>query len=172
MTSAPTLRTSRLMLRHHTMDDFDLFARAMGSDHARFMGGPMSRREAWRLFCADVAQWSLLGHGAFAVVDNDNGSLAAQVGINGHPHFPETELGWLTLPESQGKGYAFEAAQAVRDWAYKTRGITDLVSYIHPDNTRSIALAERLEATLDASAPAAPFPDHVVYRHPAPGVAA
>ena len=74
-------------------------------------------------------------------------------------------MGWLTPPEGEGKGYAFEAANAVLDWAFLTRGMPTLVSYINPLNARSIALAERLGAAHDASAKAAHDGD-LVYRHP------
>jgi RimJ/RimL family protein N-acetyltransferase len=52
-------------------------------------------------------------------------------------------------------------------------GWQEVVSYIAPENHRSIALAERLGAALDKNAPQ-PKPEKpcLVYRHPKPGVAA
>jgi hypothetical protein len=61
----------------------------------------------------------------------------------------EPELGWQLQIEAEGKGYAFEAAIAMRDWAFQVRKLKTLVSYIGPDNARSIRLADRLGATLD-----------------------
>ncbi len=71
----------------------------------------------------------------------------------------------MTTPEGEGKGYAFEAANAVLDWAFLTREMPTLVSYIAPQNARSIALAERLGATRDTEAKA-PNEGDLVYRHP------
>ena len=61
-----------------------------------------------------------------------------------------------------------EAARALRDWAYATQGWTTLVSHVHPENARSIRLAERLGARLDPSAPHPEDDPCIVYRHPGP----
>jgi RimJ/RimL family protein N-acetyltransferase len=86
--------------------------------------------------------------------------------------WPEKEIGWsVWAPEAEGKGLAFEAAQAARAWAYGTLGWTTAVSYIDPANARSIALARRLGATRDPEAPLIDgyTPENtLVFRHPAP----
>ena len=65
------------------------------------------------------------------------------------------------------RGYgAQEAVLAVRDYAYKVLGMGPLMSLIAPENTRSVALAERIGCTpeRDFSAPGeAPV---TIYRHP------
>ncbi|WP_417805217.1 GNAT family N-acetyltransferase, partial [Thalassospira lucentensis] len=78
----------------------------------------------------------------------------------------EHELGWLLFPEAEGRGIAFEAAVAMRRWAFEVRGLKTLVSYIARGNARSIKLATRLGATLDVNA-ARPDPSDLVYRHSA-----
>ena len=78
------------------------------------------------------------------------------------------EIGWMVLPEAEGRGIAAEAARALRDWAYATQGWTTLVSHVHPENARSIRLAERLGARLDPSAPHPEDDPCLVYRHPGP----
>lgn len=62
------------------------------------------------------------------------------------------------------KGYAYEAAVAMRDWAFQARKLETLVSYIGSENLRSIRLAERLGATLDEHA-RPQDPGDLVYRH-------
>lgn len=166
MTNAPILTTARLRLRGHSRSDLDRLCDLMGSDHARFMGGPMPRKDAWRWLASEVAMWDLMGHGAWGIEASD-GRFIGQVGLLKPPHFPEVEIGWTLLPEAEGKGYAFEAASAALAWAWD-QGFETLVSYITPENTRSRALAGRLGATLD---PDAPRPDGetpeetIVYRH-------
>jgi RimJ/RimL family protein N-acetyltransferase len=83
--------------------------------------------------------------------------------------WPEKEIGWsLWSAEAEGKGIAFEAAQAARGFAYDVLEWDTAVSYIASDNARSIALAERLGARRDdAAAHPGNTPCHV-YRHPAP----
>ena len=160
----PALETERLILRPMTMADWPDYEALMASDRSQYMGGPMSRFSAWGMFCNDVAQWQLMGHGALMMEARGSGEVLGQVGINHGPLFPEHELGWFVYEHAEGKGYALEAARAFRDWARQDRQLPSLVSYMDADNTRSARLAERLGATLDTSAPR-PDPDDIVYRH-------
>ncbi|MEM7169774.1 MAG: GNAT family N-acetyltransferase [Pseudomonadota bacterium] len=131
------------------------------------MGGPFSTEEAWGLFCHDVAQWTLMEHGALTIEERSSGSCPGQVGINDGPRFPEHELGWQLYPKAEGQGFAYEAALALRAWAFKTRGLKTLASYIDSENSRSRRLAERLGAVLDLTA-TPQEPGDLVFRHPKP----
>ena len=164
----PTLSTARLTLRPHTMADAAPFAAFYASDRSRHMGGPMDAIGAWHQFGADVAHWTLLGHGPLAITDAADGTFLGQVAILHPPHFPERELGWFVLPKAEGTGVAAEAAAALRDWCYRSVSPDPLVSYINRRNARSIRLAERLGAVLDDDA-TPPFPVDGVWRHPGPG---
>lgn len=108
-----------------------------------------------------------MGHGALMMEDRDSGQCLGQVGINHGPLFPEHELGWLVYSDAEGKGYAYEAARTLRDWAFKERRLETLVSYTDPDNIRSQRLAERLSAKLDVGA-VRQDPTDLVFRHPNP----
>lgn len=160
----PTLETERLVLRPMRIDDWPDYRDLMMSERARFMGGPHTQETAWGMFCHDVAQWPLMDHGALMIEDNSSGACLGQVGINHGPLFPEHELGWLVYEAAEGRGYAFEAASAFRDWARDVRRLPSLVSYMDADNRRSASLAERLGAALDPRAPR-PDPKDLVYRH-------
>jgi len=160
----PALTTQRLSLRQMSYHDWDLYASLMTSERAKFMGGPFERAVAWGMFCADHAQWDLVGCGALMIEDRQTGACLGQVGINSGPLFPEQELGWLVFPEAEGQGYAFEAAWELRRWAHQDKGLRTLVSYIDPDNARSVRLAERLGARRDDLA-ARPDPTDLVFRH-------
>ncbi len=160
----PTIRTERLLLRAPVAADFPDYAAFLASERAQPMGGPYDRRGAWGLFCHDVAQWALFGHGALMIEDRA-GAVLGQVGISAGPLFPEPELGWLVHEAAEGRGVAFEAACALRAWAYGPRGLATLVSYIDPANARSRRLAERLGARLDPAA-RPQDPGDLVYRHP------
>ena len=167
MTEIPTLETDRLILRPPKMEDWPEFAELMLSERSVHMGGPYSTQAAWGLFCHDVAQWALMGHGGLTMEDRKTGLCIGQVGINHGPLFPEHELGWQVYPDAEGMGFAYEAASALQDWAFTTRRLDTLVSYIDPDNIRSLKLAERLGAKVDADAPRQD-PTDIVFRHPNP----
>jgi RimJ/RimL family protein N-acetyltransferase len=116
------------------------------------------------MFCHDVAQWQLMGHGSLMIERRDDGTCLGQVGINAGPLFPEHELGWLLYPSFEGLGYALEAAAALGNWGFRALGLKTLVSYVHRDNDKSRRLAERLGAWLDETAERHD-PEDVVYRH-------
>lgn len=169
MTLAPVLRTERLLLRMPMLEDWPPFAEIMVSDRAKFMGGPYTEKAAWGVFCHGIALWSLYGMGSLSIVEAATGACVGQVEINQGPRFPEAELGWQLAPAAEGQGYAFEAARALRDWAFEARDVASLVSYIDPQNGRSIDLAVRLGAELDDSA-VPQDPGDVVFRHWAPQI--
>jgi RimJ/RimL family protein N-acetyltransferase len=164
MAEIPTLQTSRTLLRAMRAEDWPAYCRLMTSGRARYMGGPFPLGVAWGMFCSDHAQWDFYGCGALMIEDRETGRCLGQVGINFGPAFPEHELGWLLYPEAEGRGYAFEAARTLREWARHVRRLETLVSYVDPGNDRSRRLAERLGAARDEKA-ARQDPQDLVYRH-------
>lgn len=91
----PTLQTQRLTLRPMAEADFPAYAAFLASSRSTGMGGPYATRQAWGMFCHDIACWSLFGHGAVMIELRLTGACIGQVGINDGPLFPEKELGWL-----------------------------------------------------------------------------
>jgi RimJ/RimL family protein N-acetyltransferase len=55
----------------------------------------------------------------------------------------EAELAWVIGSAHQDRGYAGEAAVAVRDWL-RTQGIEAFTAHIHPDHAASASIARRL----------------------------
>jgi len=160
----PTLTTERLIIRAPVVADFPAYALLLASPRANYMGGPYAKRAAWGLFCHDVACWELFGHGGLMIDLRTTGECVGKVGINHGPLFPEKELGWQLYEGQQGRGYATEAAMALLGWAARTLRLDCLVSYVHPENRRSAAIAERLGATIDPDAPK-PNSGDLVYRY-------
>jgi RimJ/RimL family protein N-acetyltransferase len=56
----------------------------------------------------------------------------------------EIELGYSIKRSHWGRGYATEAAFAVRDHAIGVLGFRRLISIIHPDNARSQGVARKV----------------------------
>ena len=163
----PTLETERLILRGPVVDDFDSYADIFASPRSSYMGGPYSRDRAWQEFAADNIGWILHGFGYWTVTDKETDSYIGAVGMANPPSYPERELGWMLHPNCEGKGYAREAAIAARNHAYKGWSWSTVVSYVDPENARSIRLAERLGCAVDTDAKA-PDAGDLVYRHPSP----
>jgi len=169
LTDTPVLETERLILRAPQAGDWPAWRDFALTERAQFVGGPYALGTAWRAFGHVVGMWVLRGFGSFVFTEKVSGTPIGLTGPWYPEDWPEPELGWTVWsPEVEGKGLAHEAASAARDYAYRSLGWDTAVSYIHRDNARSIALAKRLGATLDDSAPA-PHEDDLVFRHPAPG---
>ena len=65
---APTLVTERLVLRHVRPSDIHYFAETHADPEVmRFVGGPVSREDAWRRAMTGAGFWGVLGIGLWAV---------------------------------------------------------------------------------------------------------
>ncbi len=172
LTGTPVLETERLTLRAVQASDRDVFVSFLMSERGHFVGGgaDFPRGKAWRAFASLIGHWAIHGFGIFAIVERDTGKTVGGVGPWYPDGWPEREISWsIWAPEAEGKGYAAEAARAVIGHAFDVLGWDTCVSYIDADNARSIALAQRMGAAVDATA-AQPdgYTDLLVYRHARP----
>lgn len=170
LAGTPTLTTDRLVLRAPEAGDWPAFNAMLASDRGRFIRtGDYDLSNTWRGFCHLIGHWAVRGFGMFVFRSKDD---AIPLGMTG-PWFPETwperEIGWSVWnPAAEGKGFAYEAAVAARDFAYRSLGWTTAVSYVAEGNARSRALATRLGAMVDPGAQSIGAPPCLVFRHPAP----
>lgn len=167
----PEIATARLRLRGPRLADFPPMAAFWASPRSVHEGGPRDERFAWLDFAACFGAWHIRGYGAWSVEARATGAFAGIVGLFHLIEYPEPDLGWTLVPEAEGQGIAFEAAQAARDWVWANTALPSVVSYIDPANARSIRLAERLGGVRDPGA-AVVDPGDVAIRHHRPGRAA
>lgn len=173
LAGTPVLTTDRLTLRAPVMADWPAWRDFVASDRSRYIGGPLDEGKAWRAFGHIAGMWALRGYGSFAFTLKGSDAPLGMTGPWYPADWPERELGWtLWTPEAEGKGYAREAAEAARAHAFHDLGWNTAVSYIDPDNARSIALAERLGAWRDDTAAYPGDRPCLVYRHPTPEASA
>lgn len=174
LANTPVLQTDRLTLRAFGPQDVDAGVSYLMDPRTAYMGGPYSRADAWDHMAGLIGHWVIRGFGLFAICLRDSDTSLGDVGLLCPQGYPENELGWGVWDvANEGKGYMTEAALAVRAYAFDTLGWDTLVSYIDPENARSIALAKRLGATLDPDAALPDLPDWdgtLVYRHMKPEV--
>jgi RimJ/RimL family protein N-acetyltransferase len=95
------------------------------------------------------------GYGFWAVEELATGRFIGFCGIKdvtfAVPWLPAVETGWRFAREAWGKGYATEAGRASQQYAFETLGLSELVAFLLPMNTRSAAVCERLGMTRDPS---------------------
>jgi RimJ/RimL family protein N-acetyltransferase len=168
LADTPVLTTERLTLRAPVAADWPHWREMALSDRSVFIRPEdFDEGKAWRGFGHIIGHWVMRGWGSFIITRTGEDAALGMAGPWFPAGWPEREIGWsLWTAEAEGQGIAFEATRAARAHAFDTLGWDTAVSYIHPDNARSIALAERLGASHDPNA-AAPDrdTDTLVYRH-------
>ena len=164
------LETGRLVLRRPAPRDYAGFEPFLRSERASGIGGPNTSAQAWRIMCAELGHWTMLGYGMWAVTRKGDDTALGLVGPWTPGDWPENEIGWtIWNAADEGSGIAAEAAEAAISHAWNVLKWDTMVSYVGADNHRSAALAIRLGAVLDPDAPQ-PDPKNPcqVYRHPKP----
>lgn len=146
----PVLATERLTLRPFTDGDTDGYASFCADPEVmRWVGEPMDRAQAWRQMATFMGHWALKGYGSWAAELRTTGELIGRIGL-WHPEgWPGTEVGWLLGRRFWGHGYATEGGRAALEYGRDAVGMQSAISVIHPENDRSIAVAERLGAVRD-----------------------
>lgn len=141
------LTTDRLRLVPPAERHIAAYAAFYASPRAAERGWQALPHEAWRNFAAILGHGLLRGFGPFVAelkADNRPIGLFGPWRPDGQP---ENEIKWTVwAAENEGKGLAAEAARAVLAHAFETLKWQSAVSYIRPDNTRSITLARHLGA--------------------------
>lgn len=164
----PTLTTERLTLRAPEAHDFEAYAAFRASERTEFVGGPTPPALAWQQLCAIAGQWALRGYGRWIVADTSTAEPYGVVGLHHPVDWPEAEVAWTLFANGEGKGIAYEAALAARDYAYRVLGWTTAISLIDPANTRSVALGKRLGCRADGMFRHELFGEMHIWRHPGP----
>jgi RimJ/RimL family protein N-acetyltransferase len=165
------LRTERLLLRKPTLDDVEDAARLLSDPEVmRFLGGePVPPDAVANVVRRWADDWETYPAGKF-IVEMD-GAMIGRVGLNffdttawerSTAEDAQPELGWALAREHWGKGYATEAAAAVRDWF----GADRLISLIAPGNLRSQRVAARLGARPTETVELPDGGPHLVWVHP------
>jgi RimJ/RimL family protein N-acetyltransferase len=141
-----TLETSRLILRPFQDEDIGRLAELMANrDFMRFSLGPYTREQTQTVL-QKFLSWNQAGlPSQFAVIFRSNNELIGYCGFL-HWHLDgadEIEIGYRLDPEYWNRGLASEAAQAVRDHAFRDLNLSRVISLIHPDNIASRRVAEK-----------------------------
>lgn len=145
MLNGPLLVTERLILRPPAAEDFEPWAASMADEETmRFIGGVSHRSVAWRTLTSVAGAWHISGFSMFSVIERSSGRWVGRLGPWRPDSWPGNEIGWAVASEFAGLGYAHEGAVAAMDFAFDQLGWSEVLHCIHPDNHRSVKLAERL----------------------------
>ena len=146
--------TARLRFREMTDADLEDMAALLGDPEVmRFYPAPRSREESAAWIAGNRRRYAADGHGLWIIETPGTGP-----GGDGGPGFVgdcgltwqevngerRLEVGYHVRADLQGRGYATEAAAACRDLARAVIGHHELVAVIHPENTASLRVAEKI----------------------------
>ena len=133
----------------------------------RFGDGTQSKEwvQVWLQTCLE-RYYQTWGFGPYAVLEKQSYDVIGYCGLFYFPDIngkPEVEIGYRLARSAWGKGYATEAARAVRDYAFQILAIKRLIAMIDPSNVASIRVAEKIGMHYEQDVMLEGFthPDHV-----------
>ena len=141
------LETERLYLREMSMDDFDALY-AVLSDREIMQHYPYifdeERVRGW--IERNMNRYKDNGFGLWAVCLKETGEMIGDCGLTLQNIEGEMlpEIGYHIRRDQQHKGYAKEAALAVRNWAFENTDYPALYSYCKYTNVGSYKTAESI----------------------------
>lgn len=148
------LETERLLLRPFREEDLDAYAEMCADPEVMrylLVGRTFSREESWEHMATILGHWQLRGYGLWAVEHRSKRTLVGRIGFLNPEGWPGFELAWTLARPYWGKGYATEGARAAMAHGFLKLHQEEIISLIHPENKRSIRLAERLGERLTGS---------------------
>jgi ribosomal-protein-alanine N-acetyltransferase len=142
------LETQRLALRHLTADDAEFLikllndpafiqnigdrgVRTIADAHAYIQNGP-------------AASYTKNGFGLDLVILKNTGESIGICGLIKREVLEDVDIGYAFLPSYRSKGYAVEAALAVKKYAKEAIGLKRLVAIVDPANAGSIRVLEKI----------------------------
>lgn len=105
---------------------------------------PLTDAQADAALESTIERYDRLGFGDWALLFKEGGEPIGECGLNALDAGKVIEIGWMLMPAHWGKGLAFEAASAVKAFAFGELGLTRIVARMRAENHRSVALATRL----------------------------
>ena len=146
------LETERLTLRQFTADDASFilelvnepsFIQNIGDRGVRSLADAVKYIET-----GPATSYARNGFGLYLVQLKESGESIGMCGLIKRPALDDVDIGYAFLPKFWSKGYAVEAALAVKKQA-RSLGLKRLVAITDPANTGSIRVLEKLGFTFE-----------------------
>ena len=141
------LETERLVLRQLTTDDAGFilellnepsFIQNIGDRHVRTIQDACSY-----LLNGPIASYTRNGFGLYLVLLKETNEPIGMCGLIRRDALDDVDIGYAFLPRFWSKGYAVEAAGAVKDYAKNVVGLKRMVAITDPANEGSIRLLQK-----------------------------
>jgi RimJ/RimL family protein N-acetyltransferase len=142
------LETPRLLLRHFTTDDAGFILRLV--NEPAFIANIGDRgirtldQAAIYLTDGPIASYADHGHGLYMVELKGSREPIGICGLLKRIQFEDIDVGYALLPEFWRRGFAFESACGVLEYARTTLEAEKILALVSPENFPSISLLEKL----------------------------
>ncbi len=142
------IETERLELREYTLKDAPFIYKLMNSEGWLKNIGDRninSIEDAETYMQKNyISSYEKHGFGPFLVSLKETGEPIGSLGLYKRDNLEYPDVGFAFLPEFANKGYAFESAQAVMNYASETLKLQTIVGITLPENLSSIKLLKKL----------------------------
>jgi [ribosomal protein S5]-alanine N-acetyltransferase len=140
------LLTERLEIRAFEPSDLEALHAVYGDPQVTRFIPPYPTLEHTRRALDIHVREARAGNPAFwALIERGSGDLIGDAGLGLIEGIgPEIELGYTLGPRWWGRGYATEAACAVRDYALGPLALTEVLALVRPENAASIHVLEKI----------------------------
>lgn len=142
------IETERLVLKELETDDAEFIFRLLNSPGwLKYIGtrNINSLEDAGSYITNKLVQgYKDNGFGFYLAQIKSTNEKTGMCGLVKREGLDNIDIGFAFLPEYEGKGYAFEAASAVMDYAKDTLKIKQIAAITLPYNTGSIKVLEKL----------------------------
>ena len=142
------LETERLILRQLTEDDaefiFELlnepsWIQNIGDRHIHTLDDARTY-----IVNGPVASYAKNGFGLYLILLKETNESIGMCGLIRREGLEDVDIGYALLPRYWSKGYAVEAAQAVKEYAKDVVGLRRIVAIVDPANQGSIRVLEKI----------------------------
>jgi RimJ/RimL family protein N-acetyltransferase len=155
-----SVETDRLRLERWSHADHAGGLARMNADPevTRYVGGGVvPRAHSDEMSRRLEAHWDTYGFGLWAAVVKPSDTMIGFVGLSHPMWWPEmierVEVGWRLARDAWGAGYATEGAREAVRIGFECLALREIVSFVHPDNARSLAVTSRLGMVQEAVVP-------------------
>ncbi|MBP3742132.1 MAG: GNAT family N-acetyltransferase [Treponema sp.] len=138
------LQTQRLILREYIMDDFeDLYEIMSDAETMQHYPAPFDQARTRRWIEWNLENYQKYGWGLWAVVLRESGEFIGDCGITLQNIDGQmlAEIGYHIHKKHWRRGFAKEAARAVRDWTFEHTNYDTIYSYMKYTNVASYSTA-------------------------------
>ena len=145
------LKKERFILRYLTQEDFEVLKEILQDKDVMYAWEyEFSDNDVQNWIDKNLELYKKYNLGYFLMVENISGKILGQAAlmpeiIDQHKYY---EIGYILKKEYWHKGFATEAAKALKNYAFNNLNLNEIIFEIRPNNISSRKIAENLNAKI------------------------